>query len=120
VRARSAAFALNKIRVADLQAARFFKAPASLDGKTVAVAGRGGFGVTLDSNGTYTIPGDPEETGTWTYERTGAKTGTLTASPSGGGTHTLNLTFSNGTRGKFSGTTATDETVNGTFTVAGD
>jgi hypothetical protein len=120
VRARAVAFALNKIRVADTQSNRFFKAPASLDGRTVTLTGKGGFGVTLEPNGTYTIPGDPEETGTWSYERTGPATGVITASPSGGGAHTLNLTFSNSTRGKFNGVTASDETVNGSFTVSGD
>ena len=119
-RARAVAFALNKIRVAEMQSARAFKAPTSLAGSTVTLTGKGGFGVTLESNGTYTIPGDPEETGTWTYERTGPATGVITASPSGGGTHTLNLTFSNATRGKFNGTTASDESVNGSFTVSGD
>jgi hypothetical protein len=120
VRARAVAFALNKIRAADNVAKRTFKAPLSLEGSTVTLNGRGGFGVTLDSNGTYTIPGDPEETGTWSYERTGAKTGTITASPSSGGTHTLNLTFANSTRGTFAGTTAADESVRGTFTVSND
>jgi len=119
-RARSAAFALKRIQAADKQAARTFRAPASLDGSSVALVGRGGFGVTLNSDGTYVIPGDTEETGTWTFERTGARTGIITASPSDGGTHTLNLSFSNATRGRFTGTTAGGEAVNGAFTVSSD
>jgi hypothetical protein len=116
-RARSASLALTKIRAAERQASRLYRAPLSLAGSFVTLTGRNNFTVTLDSNGTYTIPGEPEETGTWTYERTGAKTAVILASPSGGGTHTLNLTFSNSERGKFNGTTAADEPVKGSFTV---
>lgn len=120
VRAKAVAFALNKIRVADLQAHRFFKAPADLDA-TVTLKGRGNSGtVTLDPGHTYTIPGDPaDEVGTWSYARTGINTGTITITPTGGGAaRTVDLKFTNSTHGTFDGTTASGDPFRGSFTIS--
>lgn len=117
VRAKSLAFALNKIRVANIQMTRTFKAPLSID-DNVNLNGRGGQSVTLESNGSYTIPGDGgDETGTWSYERTSNKTGTITLNPNGGDSRTINLKFNNTTRGTFQGTNAAGDAFNGTFTI---
>ena len=106
VRAKSLAFAFNKIRVATIQATRLFKAPLSID-DNVNLNGRGGQSVTLESSGVYTIPGDGgDETGTWSYERTTNKTGTITLSPIGGEPRTVELKFANQTKGTFRGTNA--------------
>jgi hypothetical protein len=121
VRARAVAFALNKIRVADLQARRFFKAPATLE-RTVNLNGRGGNNVTLNGNGTYTISGDPtNEEGNWSYERTGANTATITLNPTTGeDQHGVNLKFTSSNRGTFTGTTASGDPFRGTFTISDD
>jgi len=121
VRARAIAFALNKIRVAEMLAHRLFKAPASLD-QTITLNARGGGGsVTLDSNHTYTIPGDPsDETGAWSYERTSSSTATVTLNPIGGSPRTIDLKFSNSSRGSFSGTTAEGDPFKGQFTISSD
>ena len=122
VRARAVAFALNKIRVADMQARRLFKAPLSLD-DTVTLNGRGGTGtVTLEGSHTYTIAGEPtNELGTWSYARTSANTGTITLSPTtGGDPRTIDLKFTNNTRGTFNGTTAAGDPFRGSFTIAED
>ena len=118
VRARSIAFALNKIRVANLQATRFFRAPPSLAGKTVTLNGRGGQAVTLESNGSFTIPGDPaDETGTWSYERIGPRDAVITLTPTVGSPRAINLRFSTPTRGTFRGTNADGDRFNGTFAI---
>jgi hypothetical protein len=119
VRARSIAFALNKIRVAHLQATRFFRAPASLD-KTVTLNGRGGQVVTLESNHRYTIPSDAgDENGSWSYERTSSRTAIITLDPDAVGvdSRTINLKFNTSTRGAFRGTNAEGDPFNGTFTI---
>jgi hypothetical protein len=117
VRARSIAFALNKIRVATLQTLRVFKAPLSID-DNINLNGRGGQSVTLESTGTYTIPGEEgDETGTWSYERTTNKTGTVTLTPLVGEPRTIQLTFKSSSRGTFRGTNAAGEPFNGSFTV---
>jgi hypothetical protein len=122
VRARAVAFALNKIRVADLQAHRFFKAPLSLD-DTVTLNGRNNSGtVTLDGTHAYTITGDPtDELGTWSYERTSATTATITLNPTTGeDQRTIDLKFTNSTHGTFTGTTASGDPFRGTFTISDD
>lgn len=127
VRARAVAFALNKLRVANIQLGKLFKAPSSLDGSVIALRGResdrDAFNVTLNSDHTYTIAAndeDVEETGNWTYERTDTSTGTLTLSPTGGGSHTLNLKFANNSKGTFTGEAASSEEVKGSFSVAAE
>ena len=121
VRARAVAFALNKIRVADLQARRLFRAPVSLD-DTVTLNGRGGNNVTLEGSHVYTISGDPtDEVGTWSYERTGANTATITLNPTTGeDAHAINLKFTSSNKGTFSGTTASGDPFRGTFTISDD
>jgi hypothetical protein len=124
VRARAVAFALNKVRAANILANRLFKAPLSLEGSTLTLgreSDHDAFNVTLRSDHTYTIAenGDEaEENGTWDYGRTSAKTGTLTLSPTTGGSHTLDLKFANSRRGTFTGETAEGESVRGRFTIS--
>lgn len=120
-RARAIAFALNKIRVAALQAARTFKAPVSLDQQINLNARGNGQDVTLEASHTYTIPGDEgDENGTWEYERTSAKTATITLYPLGGDPRTIELKFNNSSRGTFNGTTAGGDTFKGQFTVVSE
>ena len=117
VRAKSLAFAFNKIRVANIQMTRIFKAPLSID-DDINLNGRGGQSVTLNSNGTYTIPNESgDENGTWSYERTSNKTGTVTMSPIGGDPRTIDLKFNNTTRGTFRGTNAAGDPFTGQFTI---
>ncbi len=114
VRAKSIAFALNKIRVAGILATRLFKAPVTLTDKVVTFTSRQSSTIVLASNGTYII-GDadaPDETGTWDYGRTSASTGVVTLS----GGHTLNLKFANGNGGTYTEATG-DGTVHGKFSV---
>lgn len=114
-RAKSLAFALNKIRVATMQAHRKYKAPVSVESaQTITLSSRNSQ-VLLDGDGTYTIgdPSAPDETGTWTYERTGPTTATITLS----GGQTADLKFTSPTGGTFSGTDANGN-VRGRFTVA--
>lgn len=115
VRAKAVAFAVNKIRAANLIANRTLKAPASLEGSTVQISARN-FGVTLDADGTYTVPGETEEdppiTRPWSYERTGANTGTVTLDVGDGATMVFDLTFRTPTSG-----TAIGEGVRGRFVV---
>jgi hypothetical protein len=127
VRARAVAFALNKIRVANIQAGHLIKAPDSLDGTVITLKGResdhDAFNVTLNSDHTYTIAenGDEaEENGTWSYSRTSHTNGTLTLSPTGGGSHTLDLKFSNSSKGSFTGETSEGEGVKGRFSIANE
>ena len=127
VRARAVAFALNKIRVANIQTGRLIKAPDSLDGTVITLKGsesdHDAFNVTLRADHTYTIAenGDePEENGTWSYSRTGLATGTLALSPTSGGSHTLDLKFSNSSKGSFTGQTSAGEDVKGKFSISTD
>jgi hypothetical protein len=113
VRAKAIAFALNKIRVANLQAHRLFKAPLSLN-SDVTLHARS-LDVALDGGGSYEIAGDPPETGTWTYERTSPTTGQVTLS--GGGT--FNLKFANANGGTFTGEKG-GENLRGRFTVSAE
>ncbi len=129
VRARAISFALNKLRVAAMQARRLIKAPASLAGHVITITGRESdhdrISITLESNGTYTIPdnGDEgEETGTWSYERTGTATGTVTLTPLtpiGAGSHVLNLKFNSASSGSLAtgSQTAGGETIRGNFSI---
>jgi hypothetical protein len=103
---RDLIFALNKIRVAEIQVSKVIKAPVSLEGESVAVTLREvdarQIKFTLDSDGTYSLQraeGAPE-TGTWTYERTSANTGVITLD---GGSGPYDVTFKNTTKGTFAG-----------------
>ena len=114
VRAKAIAFALNKIRVANILATRTYKAPVSLADKVVTLTSRQSGAIVLDSNGTYVIgdPTTPDETGTWTYERLTVNTAVVTLS----GGHTLNLKFAKPTNGTYSEETD-DGTIRGKFIV---
>jgi hypothetical protein len=116
VRAKAIAFALNKIRVASLQAHRLFKAPLSL-GSGATISTRSG-DIVLNGDGTYTIgdPSAPDETGTWTYERTSPNTALVTLSSGGTVIGTLNLKFANANGGTVTGEKG-GENLRGRFSV---